>query len=154
MEPEGSLPRSQEPATHPYPEPDRSSAYPPSQISNIYFNIILFSSELSVIPRTPGSSKWSSSYLNLSDINTHTRKTYAFLLSILNFISVSEKFPLRSVRKIRAFLSSFNKRFSWQKLISVSLSQANFAQTKTLGGIDWKRTSLKPSLQKLRIPKT
>jgi hypothetical protein len=29
MEPEGSSPYTQEPATCPYPEPDRSSSYPP-----------------------------------------------------------------------------------------------------------------------------
>ena len=28
MEPEGSLPYSQEPATYPYPEPDQSIPYP------------------------------------------------------------------------------------------------------------------------------
>jgi hypothetical protein len=31
MEPEGSLPNSQEPATCSYPEPDQSSLYPPIQ---------------------------------------------------------------------------------------------------------------------------
>jgi hypothetical protein len=31
MEPEGSLPRSQEPSTGPYPEPDRSNPYHPTQ---------------------------------------------------------------------------------------------------------------------------
>jgi hypothetical protein len=38
MEPEGSLPHSQEPATCPYPEPDQSSTLHP--ILNINFNII------------------------------------------------------------------------------------------------------------------
>jgi len=35
MEPEGSLPHSQVPATCPYPEPDRSSPYPHTK-SNLY----------------------------------------------------------------------------------------------------------------------
>jgi hypothetical protein len=38
MEPEGSLPCSQEPSTAPYPEPDQSS---PSYFSKSHFNIIL-----------------------------------------------------------------------------------------------------------------
>jgi len=33
MEPEGSLPRPQEPATCPYPEPAQSSPYPPSSFT-------------------------------------------------------------------------------------------------------------------------
>jgi hypothetical protein len=40
MEPEGPLPHSQQPATCPYPEPDRSSPCPPSHFSKIRFNII------------------------------------------------------------------------------------------------------------------
>jgi hypothetical protein len=36
MEPEGSLPRSQEPSTRPYPEPDWSNSYHP-----ILFNAML-----------------------------------------------------------------------------------------------------------------
>jgi hypothetical protein len=41
MEPEGSLPGSQEPSTGPYPEPDKSSPYYPSYFSKNHFNIIL-----------------------------------------------------------------------------------------------------------------
>jgi len=41
MEPEGSLPRLQVPATSPYPEPYQSSTYTPSHVMNILFNIIL-----------------------------------------------------------------------------------------------------------------
>ena len=50
MEPEGSLPRLQVPATCPYPEPDRSRPASTSHFLKIYFNIIL---------STPGPSKWS-----------------------------------------------------------------------------------------------
>ena len=48
MEPEGSLPHSQEPATCPYPE---SQKFRPSHLLRIHFNIIF--------PSTPGSSKCS-----------------------------------------------------------------------------------------------
>jgi hypothetical protein len=44
MEPEGSSPYSQQPATYPYPEPHRSSLCrppPPSSLSKVHFNIIL-----------------------------------------------------------------------------------------------------------------
>ena len=51
MEPEGSLPHSQQPVTCPYLEQDPSSPCPPSHFCTIRFNIIL--------RFTPGSSKWS-----------------------------------------------------------------------------------------------
>jgi len=50
MEPEGSLPDSQVPATCPYPEPARSSLYPHIPLPEDHLNIIL--------PSTPGSPKW------------------------------------------------------------------------------------------------
>jgi hypothetical protein len=41
MEPEGSSQNSQEPATRPYPEPDRSSLYPPAPSNPTYRTSIL-----------------------------------------------------------------------------------------------------------------
>ena len=41
MEPEGSLPHSQQPATCSYPEPDRLSPCSPSHLFKIHFNIIV-----------------------------------------------------------------------------------------------------------------
>jgi hypothetical protein len=40
MEPEGSLPHSQQPSACPNPEPDQSSQYLPSYLSQIHLNII------------------------------------------------------------------------------------------------------------------
>ena len=40
MEPEGSVPRLQEPATCPYPEPDQSSPCLHSHFLSSHFNII------------------------------------------------------------------------------------------------------------------
>jgi len=54
MEPEGSLPHSQVPATCPYPEKTRSNPIPTSDFLKIHPNIIL--------PSTPGSLKWTLSF--------------------------------------------------------------------------------------------
>ena len=53
MEPEGSLPNSQVPATYPYPEPARSSPNLTSYFLKIQLNIIF--------PSKPGSPQWSPS---------------------------------------------------------------------------------------------
>jgi hypothetical protein len=53
MEPEGSSPYSQQLATYRYPDSDRSSLCPPTNLSKIHFNIIF--------PSTPGSSNSSPS---------------------------------------------------------------------------------------------
>jgi hypothetical protein len=51
MEPESSLPCTQQPATGQYPEPDESNLHPRYHLPNIHFNIIL--------PSMPTSSEWS-----------------------------------------------------------------------------------------------
>jgi hypothetical protein len=55
MEPESSLPLSQEPAICPYPEQAQSSPCPLFHFYKIHFNIIL--------PSTSWFSKWSPSFM-------------------------------------------------------------------------------------------
>jgi len=77
MVPEGSLPRSQVPATCPYPEPAGASPYPPSShFLKIHLNIIL--------PSTPGSPKRS-----LSLTFPHQNPVYASPLPHTRYCSTS-----------------------------------------------------------------
>jgi hypothetical protein len=83
MEPEGSSPYTEEPATCPYPEPDQSSLRPPSpNLSNIHFNIIL--------PSMPGSSKWSPS------LRSHQLKPCMLLSSppYVPHVNLSDKYTV------------------------------------------------------------
>jgi hypothetical protein len=66
MEPEGSLPCSQEPSTGPYTEPDQSNPYHPTYLCKIHFNI--------VSPRT----SWSSYWHFLSEFPTNILYTFLF----------------------------------------------------------------------------
>jgi len=84
MEPESSLPHSQVPATCPYPEPVRSSPYPPSHFLKIHLNITL--------PSTPASPHWSLSprlpYQNpVHDFPSLIRATCPANLILLDFIT-------------------------------------------------------------------
>jgi hypothetical protein len=71
MEPEGSLPCSQEPSTGHCPEPDQSSPYQPI-LSNIHFNII------------HPTMSWSSS--GLFPAGFHINILYAFLFAPIRAI--------------------------------------------------------------------
>jgi hypothetical protein len=84
MEPESSLPHSQQPAIYPHPQEDPSSPCPPSHFSKIHFNIIL--------PPAPGSSKWSPSlrFPHLKPVCTSSlplRATCPAHLSLLDSIT-------------------------------------------------------------------
>jgi hypothetical protein len=100
MEPEGLSSHSQEPATCPYSEPDRSSPCPPSHFSKIHFNIIL--------PSTPGSFKWSHPYKT-------TGKIIVLCISIFIFLDtkMQEKILHRMKANISRLQSTLNFPHEW-----------------------------------------
>jgi hypothetical protein len=84
VEPEGSLPHLQAPATCPSPEPDQRSPYLPSIFLKTHCNIIL--------PYRLRSSKWSLTLINPTPLPTET--LYA---SLLFFIRAA--FPAHILRR-------------------------------------------------------
>jgi hypothetical protein len=80
MEPEGSLPHSQVPATCPYPEPDRTTSCPTFHFLKIHLNIIL--------PSTLGSPKCS-----LSLRFPHQNPLYTSPLPHARYAPRSSHFP-------------------------------------------------------------
>ena len=100
MEPEGSSPYTQEPATCPCPEPDQSSLRYPPNLSKIHFNIILRS--------TPGSSKWSPSQIKCKSPHNYVK-----------VVSVTDKFVI--INYISKYFKVYELKYlllqSWSKLI-------------------------------------
>jgi len=85
MEPKGSLPHSQVPATCPYPEPAQTSPYPHIPLPED-LNIIL--------PSMPGSPKWSLS------LRFRTKTLYTPLLSPIHATCPSHLILLNFITQI------------------------------------------------------
>ena len=107
MEPEGSLPHSQMPATCPYSEPAQSSPYPTTHFLKIHLNTIL--------PSMPGSPKWPIFFrflhqntVHFSPLLSSIRVTCPAHLILLDFITrkiVGEAYRSLS-SSLRTFLHS------------------------------------------------
>jgi hypothetical protein len=82
MEPEGSLPRLQAPATYPYPEPDQSSPCPPS-----YFYLIWVSRLRPGLSSGLFTSGFPTKTL-CAPLHSHTRATFPVHLILLDFIAL------------------------------------------------------------------
>ena len=98
MEPEGSLPHSQEPATCHYPDPARSSPYPPtSHLLQIHLNIILSSA-----PGSPSGFLTKALYTPLLSTLRAIRPTYLILLDFITRAILGEQY-----RSVSSSLCSF-----------------------------------------------
>jgi hypothetical protein len=94
MQPEGSLPCSQEPSTGPYPEPDRSSTYHPSFSSKI---ILILSTYLSLsLPSSVFPSGFLSNvlYTFLYSYIRDTCSAHYILLDLIILIDVNKQMDI------------------------------------------------------------
>jgi len=120
MEPEGSLPHSQVPATCLYPETDQSSLCPTCSILKIHLNIIL--------PSTPESSSWSPSLRNYhqrlhTTVLFHIRATCSAHVILLDLITriIGEEY-----RSLCSSLCSFLQSPVTPSLLGPNKSQSYF----------------------------
>jgi hypothetical protein len=102
MEPEVSVPCSQEPATGPYPGPDKSNPCPPTLF---HFDIIL--------PPTRRSSEWS----------------LPFKLPNQNFLPICH-FPMRATYSVYFILLDFNILITVSHFITCCFLRCGFVRTR------------------------